>query len=92
MNDAAGQWESGSVELALDWLIATERRVLIRQALDRLPPKETEILLLKYTQDWKYQQIAEHLGISVGAVESRLHRARHKLRGEMIALEVIDTK
>ena len=74
----------------LDWLIATERQVLVRRGLEQLAPKEKEILLLKYTQDWSYQQIAAHLGITESAVESRLHRARRNLRGKMVALEVID--
>ena len=76
----------------LDWLIASERRELIRKGIEKLKPKEAEILLLKYTQDWTYQQIAEHLGISEGAVESRLHRARQNLRREMVALEVVESK
>ncbi len=76
----------------LDWLIANERRELIRDAIQKLPPKEREILLLKYTQDWTYQQIADHLGVSASAVESRLHRARKNLRREMVALEVVEAK
>lgn len=76
----------------LDWLIASERQQLVRSAVEKLNPKEAEILLLKYTQDWTYKQIAEHLGISESAVESRLHRARRNLRREMVALEVVETK
>ena len=76
----------------LDWLIATERRELIRLGMDRLNPKEAEILLLKYTEDWSYQQIADHLGITASAVESRLHRARKNLRQQMVALEVVEAK
>lgn len=74
----------------LDWLLANERRQLIRQGIEQLNPKEAEILLLKYTQDWSYKQIAEHLGTSESAVESRLHRARKSLRQRMIALDVIE--
>ena len=76
----------------LDWLIASERRTLIRQAIQRLKPKEAEILLLKYNHDWSYQQIASHLGISASAVESRLHRARHNMRRQLVALDVIESK
>jgi len=75
----------------LSWLIANERRELIRQGLQQLNPKESEILMLKYTEDWTYQQIAQHLGISESAVESRLHRARQSLRKTMVALEVIES-
>ncbi len=76
----------------LVWLLADERRQLIRTALDRLPRRDTELLLLKYTEGWSYQQIADHLGISASAVEARLHRARKKMRDELTALAVIETK
>ena len=58
----------------LGWLLADERRRLIREALGRLPPREAEILLLKYTEDWSYRELAKHLGTTEGAVEARLHR------------------
>ncbi|NQT38292.1 MAG: sigma-70 region 4 domain-containing protein, partial [Planctomycetes bacterium] len=56
----------------------------------RLSRRESEILMLKYTEDWSYRQIADRLGISASAVESRLHRARHRLRSELAALDVIE--
>ena len=74
----------------LDWLLADERRQLIRQALARLPKRDGEILLLKYTEGWSYHQLADHLGISHSAVEARLHRARQRMRQELTALNVIE--
>ncbi len=76
----------------LEWLIARERQKLIRQGIARLRPKEAEILLLKYIEGWSYGQIADHLGISPNAVESRLHRARQRLRREMVTLNVIEAR
>jgi RNA polymerase sigma factor (sigma-70 family) len=73
----------------LAWLLADERRRLIRTALRQLPRRDAELLLLKYTEDWNYQQIADHLGTTHHAVESRLHRARAKLRQELASLNVI---
>ena len=64
----------------LDWLLADERKALVRRALDRLPRRDAEILLLKYTEDWSYRDLAEHLGLSTSAVEARLHRARQRMR------------
>jgi RNA polymerase sigma-70 factor (ECF subfamily) len=64
----------------LDWLLADERKALVRKALERLPRRDAEILLLKYTEDWSYRQLAEHMGLSTSAVEARLHRAREKMR------------
>lgn len=74
----------------LDWLLAEERRAMVRRAMSRLPRRDAEILLLKYTENWSYHQIAAHLGISHSAVEARLHRARRKLRAELAATEKAD--
>jgi RNA polymerase sigma-70 factor (ECF subfamily) len=64
----------------LHWLLASERRLLVRQALELLAARDAQILLLKYTEDWNYHQIAAHLGCSHAAVEARLHRARQRMR------------
>ena len=76
----------------LGWLLADERRRLVRVALARLPKRDAEILLLKYSEDWSYLELAQRLGISTSAVEARLHRARNRLRGELAALEVVETQ
>jgi RNA polymerase sigma factor (sigma-70 family) len=72
----------------LDWLLVEERRTQVRQAMSRLPRRDAEILLLKYTENWSYRAMAEHLGVSPSAIETRLHRARHRLRSELAALNV----
>lgn len=74
----------------LAWLLADERRKLVRQALGRLSQRDAEILLLKYTQEWSYRDLAEHLGTTESAIEARLHRARARLRQELAVLEVIE--
>lgn len=74
----------------LSWLLADERRKLVRVALGRIPHRDAEMMLLKYTEDWSYRQLATHLGISESAVETRLFRARQRLRQELQELEVIE--
>ena len=76
----------------LAWLLSDERRRLVRDALGRLPGRDAEILLLKYTENWNYHQLAKHLGISHSAIEARLHRARNRLRAERAGTEVGDAK
>ena len=73
----------------LEWLLAEERNALVRRALYELPRRDAEILLLKYTEHWSYREIARHLGVSESAVEARLHRARHRLREQLVAHEVV---
>ena len=70
----------------LEWLLADERQTLVREAFARLPRRDIEILQLKYTANWSYEQLAQRLGATESAVESRLHRAREKLRRELTAL------
>jgi RNA polymerase sigma-70 factor (ECF subfamily) len=72
----------------LGWLLAEERRTQVRTAMARLPKRDAEILLLKYSEDWSYRTLAEHLGVSESAVETRLHRARARLRTELAAMNL----
>jgi RNA polymerase sigma factor (sigma-70 family) len=71
----------------LDWLLARERAQLVRVAMGQLANRDREILMLKYAEQWSYQQIAEHLGVTQSAVEARLHRARARLRAGLAAVE-----
>ena len=74
----------------LRWLLAGERRELVRKALGRLARRDVELLLLKYSEDWSCRRLTEHLGISQTALQARLHRARQSLRRELAALEIFD--
>lgn len=57
------------------------------QALRRLSPPHREVLVLRFYEDMKIQEIAAHLGVSAGTVKSRLHYAiaemQRRLPGEM---------
>jgi RNA polymerase sigma-70 factor (ECF subfamily) len=62
------------------------RRELGREneaAIAGLPPKYREIVVLRETQGLSYEDIAATLGISKGTVESRLFRARERLREKL---------
>lgn len=76
----------------LTWLIDNERRELVREAIKQLRKQDREILLLKYTEGWNYNQISTHLGISQSAVEARLHRARQKLRNLLVSNNVVEVR
>ena len=57
-----------------------ELAAAIDRAIDGLPPHYHEIVVLRETDGLSYEEIAEVLGISKGTVESRLFRARERLR------------
>jgi RNA polymerase sigma-70 factor (ECF subfamily) len=82
-----GHVPSGTIDCdPLAWLLAEETQQIVRQAISRLTPQDAEILLLKYTEHWSYQKLAERLGVSTSAVEARLHRARGRLRAQLAKL------
>ncbi len=70
----------------LSWLLHDERRGMVQQALRRLPPRDADLLVLKYAEGWSARELAGRLGVKTVAVEARLHRARGRLRAELTAL------
>jgi RNA polymerase sigma-70 factor (ECF subfamily) len=55
-------------------------REAVQQALEQLPPKYRTALILFCVQGYSTQEIGDMLGISVGAVKTRLYRAREMFR------------
>jgi RNA polymerase sigma-70 factor (ECF subfamily) len=55
-----------------------ERR--IQTALSRLSPEHRAVLVMKDMEGQKYETMAEVLGVPIGTIRSRLHRARLELR------------
>lgn len=74
----------------LDWLLHEERRTLAGAALAELPELDRQLLLLKHTEHWTYRQLAEHLGVSVNAIEYRLLQARERLRQRLTTAGVAE--
>jgi RNA polymerase sigma-70 factor (ECF subfamily) len=56
-------------------------RRFVRQAIDELPENYRTVLLLRDIEELNSRETARILGISVGAVNVRLHRARAALKG-----------
>jgi len=56
-----------------------EARVLLAKALDRLGPLYGEVLHLFHVQELSAKEAARILGVPVGTVKARLHRARSRL-------------
>lgn len=60
-----------------DW---ERKNQIISVALAKLPPKYAILLELQYYQQLSYKEIADTLNLSVSAVDSRLVRAKKKLK------------
>lgn len=60
-----------------------ELREAIREAVDRLPPRQRAAFILRHYQFMSLQEIAETMGCSVGAVKSHLARATAHLRNAL---------
>jgi RNA polymerase sigma-70 factor, ECF subfamily len=61
-------------------LTARETAAEIRQAVEALPPRQRQVLLLRWQQQASYDQIADTLGISAKTVAVHLGRAIQRLR------------
>ena len=59
----------------------------ISEALRRLRPSYRSVLVLREIGGLSYAEVAEHLGISVSAVETLIFRARRALREELASEE-----
>lgn len=65
--------EAGGIE-------AAEEAVFVRSCIDELPDGFREVLLLRDVEGLSTEAAASALGLTAGAVKTRLHRARQALR------------
>ena len=61
-------------------ILVREKEQILDWAIQQLPPDWRTVLVLREVEGLSYAEIAEILGIPIGTVESRLFRARKKLR------------
>jgi RNA polymerase sigma factor (sigma-70 family) len=60
-------------------VIADQRSVLIRNAIDKLPEKYRRVILLRHTEEKSYEEIARMLKLPIGTVKAHIFRARELL-------------
>jgi len=70
----------------LGWLVREERQQLVQEALRRLPPRDAQLLIMKHAEGLCARELAQRLGVAVATIETRLHRARRRLRGLLAGL------
>jgi RNA polymerase sigma-70 factor (ECF subfamily) len=56
-----------------------EARRRVRAAIEKLPERDREVLVLKEFEGLRYREIADLVGIPIGTVMSRLYSARRRL-------------
>ncbi len=67
-------------------LIKEEHRELVRKALEALPENQRSAIILSKYDDLSQREIAEILGVTEGAVEALLQRAKSNLRKKLSVL------
>lgn len=76
---ATGPGATGSPSDPLTDLLENERALALRQAVEELPPKMRQVLLLRVDQNLKYREIATLLEVSIETVKAHLHQAKSTL-------------
>ena len=61
-------------------LIKKEEKARVKKAFDQLDPISQQLLLLKYSYGLSYKKIGQDLSMTPKHVETKLYRARQKLR------------
>lgn len=52
----------------------------VKEAINRLPLHQRTVVILRYLQDFSYQEIADALNLPLNTVKSHLYRARQQLQ------------
>jgi len=61
-------------------LLASEKTMLIRDAIEQLPEKYRTAIMLRHTEEKSYEEIAQLLELPLGTVKARIFRAREMLK------------
>ena len=72
-------------------LVRSEDGKKVRLALQALPPRFREVLILREVEGMSYEEISEVASIPLGTVMSRLSRARGELRASLANLAYADS-
>lgn len=66
-------------------LLRTEREQLVRLAIESLPDKQRQAIILREYEDRDYKEIADKLDSTVSSVKSLLFRARSSIKSQLEA-------
>ena len=71
-------------------LAAADRKTLVEQALQKLPPAQRVPLVLFHLEGLSYEDIAAKLGVSLGKVKTDIFRGRETLRKKLAGLKATE--
>lgn len=60
-------------------LIARQRKNMLEEAVNALPPKYRQVILMRHVDELEYQEIAKQLKLPLGTVKAHIFRAREML-------------
>lgn len=66
-------------------IIAADEQRIVAQSLQRLPPEQREVVILRFYHDLSLAAIAEVVNAPLGTVKSRLFHALKKLKFQLVA-------
>jgi RNA polymerase sigma-70 factor (ECF subfamily) len=70
-------------ELPEERLLARETLARAREAMDELPPRRREVVVLRDVDGWAADEVCDALGLSQGNQRVLLHRARSPVRAAL---------
>lgn len=68
-----------SIDNALEQMIDSERQLLIKKCIEKLPPDDAYILTLFYFEELSLDEISEIIQITSNTIKVKLYRARKKI-------------
>jgi RNA polymerase sigma-70 factor (ECF subfamily) len=71
------------IETPQNIAVTNEFQERVSAAMELLNVKHREVLVLRNVKSLSYEEIANHLEISIGTVKSRIARARESLRDRL---------
>ncbi|HEX4363572.1 MAG TPA: sigma-70 family RNA polymerase sigma factor [Solirubrobacteraceae bacterium] len=88
--DESHRWAGHWAAAPSDWSHLPEERLLgqetlarVREAIERLPSRQADVIVLRDVEGWPPDEVCAALGISDGNQRILLHRARSKVRAAL---------
>jgi RNA polymerase sigma-70 factor (ECF subfamily) len=85
--DERHRWSGHWAAAPADWSHLPEERLLgqetlerVHEAIERLPPRQADVIVLRDVEGWRPEEVCAALGISDGNQRILLHRARSRVR------------